>query len=427
MKTFQPLIIACLLMANVSCNNAKKSADLKRILEFRDEVAADLTGNLLPWWAAKTPDYVNGGFYGRIDWKDSVYTDANKGGVLHARILFAFSAAYRVTKDPAYLTIATRAKDYSLEYFIDKEFGGIIAELDYKGVPVNTDRYIYLHTYYIYAFSEYARATGDREALETAKALFETMEKHAFYPDANWYTEDFNRKWERVPRRIERDSEKTAVILVTRPPFIEAFTNLYRVWPEERMAQRLRFVLETFLDKIVNPNTNLLYYVIDKDWNSVSEVESWGHDIEAAWLFREAALALGDPQLLKRAEDASVKIARAVEKAIQPDGSFINIAGTGITGRETRSWWVQVEAINGYFDAWEISGEEKFLDYAINCWNYVRDHFIDKTNGGWFPSVGPDGEVRRSDKAANWTGPYHNSRMEIEIIERVERILHNNK
>ena len=424
MKKIQPLIILCLLMANISCNNAKKSADFKRILEFRDEVAADLTDNLLPWWSAKMPDYVNGGFYGRIDFQDSVIADADKGGVLNARILWTFSAAYRVTKDPAYLRLAARAKDYCIEYFIDKEFGGVYYTLDYKGVPKNTDRYIYVHTYFLYAFSEYARATGDKEALETAIALFETLEKNAFCQESNWYFEDFNREWEPQPRIVDRNTQNMALILVTRPPFIEAFTNLYRVWPEAKLAERLRFIVETFVDKIFDPNTNHLHYVIDKDWNSISEVESYGHDIEAAWLLREAALVLGDAQLLKRVEDVSVKIAEAVTKAIQPDGSLLNSTGTG-TGN--RSWWPQVEAIVGYFDAWEISGDEKFLDIAINCWNYTRDHFIDKTNGGWHSSLTPEGEVRRSDKAANWVCPYHTGRMEMEIMERVERLLHNKK
>ena len=166
-----------------------------------------------------------------------------------------------------------------------------------------------------------------------------------------------------------------------------------------------------------------LHYVIDKNWNVISEVESYGHDIEAAWLLRDAALALGDPQLLKRSEDASLKIAEAVKEAIQPDGTLIYEKDRA-TGRvnDSRSWWVQVETINGYFDAWEISGDEKFLDIVINCWNYTRDHFIDKTNGGWFTSVTSDGEVRRGDKAAQWVCPYHTGRMEMEIMERVERL-----
>ena len=377
MKKITTLIIVCLFIATAGCGNgktAKRSYDIKRLEALRDEVAADLTGNLLPWWSAKTPDYENGGFYGRIDFRDSVYTEANKSAILNARILWTYSAAYRVTGDTSYLRLATRAKDYSLEYFIDKEYGGVYYTLDYKGVPIRSDRYMYVHTYYLYAFSEYARATGDKIALETAKALFEVLEKHAFDTEANWYFENFTREWEPVPRRMDRNSEDMRLILVTRPPFMEAFTNLYRVWPEARMAERLRHIVETFLDKILDHNRYHLHFVIDRNWNVISEVESYGHDIEAAWLLREAALLLGDPQLLKRVEDASVKIIEVVTaKAIQLDGSLIYEKDRA-TGRinDSRSWWAQVETITGCIDAWEVSGDEKFLDIAINGIYYVK-------------------------------------------------------
>ena len=414
-------------MANISCNNDKKSADFKRISEFRDEVAADLIDNLLPWWATKTPDYVNGGFYGRIDINDSVYADANKSGVLNSRIMYTFAAAYRVTGDPAYLRIATRAKDYCIEYFIDKEFGAAYSTLDYKGVPINTGKQLYTNAYFIYGFAEYARATGDKEALEAAKAIFELFEKHAFDKEYNGYFENFTREWEKVQPRsgtsIDRKTQNTSLQILL------SYTNLYRAWPEARMAERLKNLIELFLDKIINPDTYHLHYVFDRYWNSTSEIESFGHDIEAAWFLRDAALLLGDPQLLKRVEDVAVKIAEAVSKYIQPDGSLI-YERDGATGRlnENRSWWTQVEAIVGYFDAYEISGNEKFLEIAINCWHYSRDNYIDKINGGWFTSVTPDGVIR-GDKAASSGGvcPYHNGRMSLEIMERVERILHNNK
>ena len=187
------------------------------------------------------------------------------------------------------------------------------------------------------------------------------------------------------------------------------------------MAERLRNLVELFLDKIINPDTYHLYYILDRHLNNISgDRVSNGHDIEAAWFLRDAALLLNDPKLLKRVEEASVKMAEAVENAMQPDGSILN---TNRTSNENRSWWPQTEAIVGYFDAWEISGEEKFLDYAINCWNYTRDHFIDRTNGGWFSRVSANGEAG-GDKAASSGGicPYHNGRMSLEIMERVERL-----
>ena len=423
MKTLQFLIIMCLIMASLSCRNVKTN-DFKRIEEFKNEVAADLTGNLLPWWSSKTVDYVNGGFYGRINMSDSVFIEADKAGIMNARILWAYSAAYRITKDTSYLRLATRAKDYCLNYFIDKEFGGAYYTLDYKGEPKNMVKHIYTNSYFIYGFTEYARATGDKEALEAAKAIFELIEKNAFDQKSNGYFEDFSREWERIHLRMLGTSDIDEKTQNTSLHIMEAYANLYRVWPEERMAECLKNLVDLFLDKIIDPHTYHLHYIMDKDWNSTSDIESYGHDIEAAWLLREAATLLGDSQLIKRVEEVAIKIAEAVEKAIQPDGSLI-YEKNRTTGHvnDNRSWWAQVETIVGYFDAWEISDSEKFLDYAINCWNYTRNHFIDQTNGGWFSSVSPDGEIRRGDKAGHWVCPYHNGRMSMEIIERVEKLL----
>ena len=423
MKIFKYLVIVCLLMANASCRN-EKTDDFKRIEEFKNEVAADLTGNLLPWWSKMTVDYDNGGFYGRVNMRDSVFIESDKAGIMNARILWTYSAAYRITKDTSYLRLATRAKNYCLEYFIDKEFGGAYYTLDYKGEPKNTVKHVYTNSFFIYAFSEYARATGDKESLEAAKAIFELIEKYAFDQESNGYFEVFNREWERVRlRMIGESSDRDEKTSNTSLHLMESFANLYRVWPEERMAARLRNMVELFLDKIIDPNTYHLINFLDRDWNRTSDVDSYGHDIECVWLLREAAMLLGDQQLIKRVENVSVKMAEAVEVAVQPDGSLVyeKDMATGHVN-ENRSWWAQVETIVGYFDAWEISGDEKFLDYSINCWNYTRDHFIDKTNGGWFSIIDPSDEVRRGDKAGHWTCPYHNGRMAMEIIERVERL-----
>ncbi len=395
-----------------------------RIDQLRNEVEANLKDNLLSWWSAKTVDYVNGGFYGRVNSKDSVIADADKGGILNARILWTYSAAYRVTGDTSYLRLATRAKDYNLKYFIDKEYGGAYFSIDSKGQPKSTVKQIYTNAFFIYGFAEYARATGDKEALEAAKAIFELFEKHALDKEANGYFEVFSRDWQRIRERmIGESSDKDEKTMNTSLHLMEAYANLYRVWPDPRMAESLKNMVELFLDRIIDKNTYHLINFMDREWNRTSDVDSYGHDIECSWLLHEAASLLGDEELLKRVEETSVKMAETVEEAIQPDGSIYyekDLASGHIN--KNRSWWAQVETIVGYFNAWEISGNEKFLDNSINCWSYTRDHFVDNVNGGWFPNVTDDGQVGRGDKAGHWICPYHNGRMCMEIIERVEKL-----
>ena len=154
-----------------------------------------LEKNILQFWLDKMQDHENGGFYGRIDGSGQLHPEAEKGAILNARILWSFSAAYRVLGKPEYLEAATRAKDYIIDHFVDEEFGGVYWSVDYKGNPLDTKKQFYAIGFAIYGLSEYARATGDREALDYALNLYECIEEHALDCEHNGYIEACTREW----------------------------------------------------------------------------------------------------------------------------------------------------------------------------------------------------------------------------------------
>ena len=150
---------------------------------MKREMQDVLQQNILPFWMERMVDRENGGFYGRIDGQGRLHPQAEKGAILNARILWAFAAAYRVMDDgtyrshESYLTMATRAKDYLVEHFIDKEYGGVYWSVDYQGRPLDTKKQFYAIGFAIYGLSEYVRATGDREALDYALKLYDSIEE----------------------------------------------------------------------------------------------------------------------------------------------------------------------------------------------------------------------------------------------------------
>ena len=143
--------------------------------ELKIEVQKILEQNILPFWLDNMVDYENGGFYGRITGEGILEPWANKGGILNGRILWTFSAAFRVLHNPDYLEAAKRAKDYILHNFYDVEYGGTYWEVDYKGNPTDTKKQFYELGFMLYGLSEFYRATGDEEALEYSIRLFDTM------------------------------------------------------------------------------------------------------------------------------------------------------------------------------------------------------------------------------------------------------------
>ena len=154
-----------------------------------------LQQNILCFWLEKMQDHEHGGFYGRIDADEVLHPEAEKGAILNARILWSFSAAYRVLGNPEYLEAATRAKDYIIDHFIDKEYGGVYWSLDYLGNPLDTKKQFYAIGFVIYGLTEYARATGDREALDYALQLYDCIEEHALDRERNGYIEACTREW----------------------------------------------------------------------------------------------------------------------------------------------------------------------------------------------------------------------------------------
>lgn len=419
---------------------------------MRQEMQDVLENNILHFWQTKMVDHENGGFYGRIDGHEVLHPEAEKGAILNARILWTFSAAYRVMKKPEYLETATYAKEYFIEHFLDKEYGGVYWSVDSKGQPLNTRKQFYAIGFAIYGLSEYARATGDREALDYALQLYDCIEEHALDREQNGYIEATARDWQPIAdMRLSELDANFPKSQNTHLHIIEPYTNLLRCLKEMHAQEScdyvpvlgsvlpigvsvpmetmisveasLRNLIDIFTDKILNPVTHHLDLFFEMDWTrGAGHLESYGHDIECSWLMHEAALVLGDEKVLRKVEDIVRIVAKASEKGLRPDGSMIHEANLD-TGHvdDDLHWWVQAENVVGWFNLWQHFGDEEALERAERCWTYIKEQLIDWENGEWHWSRRPDGSLNLDDdKAGFWKCPYHNGRMCLEIIERTE-------
>ena len=388
---------------------------------MKREMRDVLTQNILRFWLDRMTDRENGGFYGRIDNSGVLHPEAEKGAILNARILWSFSAAYRVLGDPEYLEAATRAKDYIIDHFIDKEYGGVYWSVDYLGRPLDTKKQFYAIGFAIYGMSEYARATGDREALDYALQLFDCIEEHAFDPEHNGYIEACTREWgEIADMRLSELDANFPKSQNTHLHIIEPYANLYRCLKVPKVEAALRNIIGIFTDRILNPKTHHLDLFFEMDWTrGAGHLESYGHDIECSWLMHEAALVLGDKEVLAKVEPIVREVAKASEKGLRPDGSMIHEANldTGYVDDDLH-WWVQAENVVGWFNLYRYFGDETALERAGRCWDYIKSQLIDYEHGEWYWSRHADGTLNTvDDKAGFWKCPYHNSRMCLEILE----------
>ena len=389
---------------------------------MKKEMQDVLENNILRFWLDKMVDTENRGFYGQMTGTGHLMKDADKGGILSARILWAFSAAYRVLRKPEYLMAATRMKDYILEHFYDKQYGGTYWSVDFLGRPNDTKKQFYAIGFMIYGLSEYVRATGDNEALQYAIRLFECIETHSLDRMHNGYIEACTRNWGVIEdMRLSELDANYPKSQNTHLHIIEPYTNLFRVWKDAALEKALRNLIYIFTDKILNPETFHLDLFFENDWTrGAGHLESYGHDIECAWLLHEAALVLGDDEVLAKVEPIVIRVAKASEKGLNPDGSMIHEANLD-TGHvdDDLHWWVQAETVVGFADIYQYFGDAEAWQKALRCWQYIKNQLIDWQNGEWYWSRHRDGTLNtRDDKAGFWKCPYHNSRMCLELIER---------
>ena len=382
------------------------------------EVMENLRTNILPYWTDRMTD-PRGGFYGRRDGNDRLDPDAPKGAILNARILWAFSAAYRVTGDNAYLEAATRAKREIIDRFYDSEYGGIYWSVSADGKPLDTKKQFYAIGFAIYGLSEYARATGDTEALDYAVRLFHDIEDHSRDRIHGGYIEALTRDWQPIAdMRLSEKDANASKTMNTHLHIIEPYTNLLRVWPDPELKEATRELLGIFLDKIAAPQwRGHLGLFFDDSWHRSDGIISYGHDIEASWLLLETAQVLADEALLARTLDATKHIADAALRGRRTDGSMIYERHADGSFDNDRHWWVQAETVVGYYNLFRYFGDRGALQHSIDCWEFIKRHLTDDVHGEWFWSLRADGSLNRDDdKAGFWKCPYHNGRMCIELL-----------
>ena len=393
--------------------------------ELRKKVETELRSNILSFWLKYAIDDEFGGFRGQISNDLTIDPRADKGLILNARILWTFSKAFSVYRNPVYLAAARRAYEYLVRYFWDQQFGGVYWMVDFEGQPTDTKKRIYGQAFTVYALAEYYHATGDAEILARALRLVENIEAAGHDAQHGGYLETYERDWTlAVDQRlsdVDMDEKKS---MNTHLHLMEGYAALLRFHEDSTVRLRLRELIEVFLNHIVDPITHHFILFFDEQWWPKSEKISFGHDIEGSWLLCEAAEVLGDHDILKRVRAIAVKMAQAVfEQGLGADGGLLYEADpTGIIDTD-KHWWPQAEAVVGFFNAYQLSGLQHFLNSAEKSWAFIDKCIVDHKHGEWFWLVSQSGVPCAGHyKVDPWKCPYHNSRACFEVMERVDAL-----
>ena len=387
---------------------------------MKDEIKEHLLGTIIPFWKALR-DREYGGYYGFMDQDLKVEKKAVKGCILNSRILWFFSNAYTLLRDESLLDEARHGFDFMKKHCMDRENGGIFWSVTFEGRPEDETKHTYNQAFAIYALSSYYESSGDKEALSMAKELFHIIEEKC--TDGIGYREAFDRKFQ----EIENDKLSENGIIAQRTMnallhVFEAYTELYRAAGMAEVKERLMWILDTFAEKVYNPELHRQEVFFDTEMNSLIDLHSYGHDIEAAWLIDRGVEILGEEKYEEKMTPITKDLTRQIYEKAFDGHSLANECEKGVVDSR-RIWWVQAETVVGFLNGWQKEpGKREYLDAAQNQWEFIENYVIDKREGSeWFHEVTQEGVPYQGGPIVEpWKCPYHNGRMCLEVIKRCE-------
>lgn len=376
---------------------------------------------ILPFWK-KLKDDEFGGYYGYVDFDLNVDKKAVKGCILNSRILWFFSNACLTLKDGSLLKYAEHAYDFMKNHCFDAENGGIFWSLNYDGTPCDTTKHTYNQAFAIYALSTYYAASGDKEALALADGLYNIIENKM--KDELGYLEAFTIDF--TPESNEKLSENGVMAEKTMNTLLhvfEAYTECVRVSGHEGMRKQLYFMLDIIAEKIYNPELKRQEVFFDREYRPLIDLHSYGHDIESAWLVDRCLDVLKDDGLSEKISPITKALTEKIYERAYREHSLLNECENGVDDTK-RIWWVQAEAVVGFYNGYQRTGDEKYKKAAEDIFCFIEDKLTDKRAGSeWYWCLNAEENFLPTSKqpiVEPWKCPYHNGRMCMELMNRAD-------
>lgn len=365
---------------------------------------------------------------------------AVKGCILNSRILWFFSNAYLSlggASQPGKENGADGLREYAdwayrflRDKCVDAQRGGVYWSLDYRGEPEDTTKHTYNQAFAVYALSSYFRAYHDWEALELAERLIGVIEVRCF--DEQGYREALDVAFRPVANdKLSENGVMADRTMNTLLHVLEAYTEYLlacreaqrqvgarRDW-QQAVTGKLYWILDLVAERVYNPERRRQEVFFNLSMESLIDLHSYGHDIEAAWLIDRCLEVLGDEGLTRRMSPILRSLEAEVYEKAYAHHSLANECERGVVD-EKRVWWVQAEGVVGFYNASQKTGERRYLEAAEDIWGFIRVHLVDvRPEGEWFWYTDADGNPALEKPIVEpWKCPYHNGRMCMEIMRR---------
>jgi len=451
MKIIKILVFNLLIFIDLGCASAIKEEDKKLI----NQIEKSLRYDLLNAWYPVSLDTVYGGFLSDFtyNWQPKGYQ--NKMLVTQTRHIWTASEASMFYGEDRYRKIAEHGFLFLKDKMWDKKYGGFYMQLNRKGEYTDSNfggyKIAYGNAFAIYALASYYKMSGDTSALNLARKTFMWLNRHSYDPAYKGYFNILSRDGSWLsPDTDNASGARTSYLSATNWKdqntsihLLEAFTELYKVWPDSSLHDCLLEMLVLIRDTIMNKK-GFLGLFFERDWTPVSFRDSsdavreanyyydhisFGHDVETAYLMLEASHVLEIESDTKTVTCARKMVDHALANGWDNDKGGFYDAGYYINGSDyvsiinnAKIWWVQAEGLNALLLMAKLfPQEDKYYDAFRKQWAYINKYLIDHKNGGWYEEgLDNSPDKLKARKASDWKVDYHNARALMNSIKMLK-------
>lgn len=450
-RTCTILLISVLCLAAACQTKEAKKTDLhspEERLALADSLEHLLRTLTLDKWYPQAVDTEYGGFLSGFTYDFQPTDNQDKFIVTQARHTWTNAkAAMRYPEVDHYRTIAEHGFRFLRDVMWDKEHGGFHQLVDRQGnVKAQGGREIktaYGNAFGIYALAAYYAATEDTAALNLAKKAFLWLEDHSHDPVHKGYFQHLEADGTVVIRTddVESTAETGYKDQNSSIHLLEAFTELYAVWPDSLLRERLEEMLLLIRDVIVTPKGYLTLF-LTPDWKPISfrdsteevimkhhglDHVSFGHDVETAFLMLEASHVLGIENDVQTHTIAKRMVDHALENGwdeqvggFYDEGYYFRDADTIRIIRDTKNWWAQAEGLNSLLMMSKLYPEDphNYYEKFYKLWRYADTYLIDHEHGDWYSGgIDKQPQFKTANKGGIWKGIYHHYRSMTQCID----------
>jgi mannose/cellobiose epimerase-like protein (N-acyl-D-glucosamine 2-epimerase family) len=398
--------------------------DAAPLAEHARDFRRQLVNQIMPYWYDTTVDELRGGYL-LADSVEGRGVARDKQLVSQSRMVWGFSHAHlKGLGDGArdYVTAARKGYLFLLAHFEDRRHGGFYWKTDLEGKALNPCKFLYGQAFVVYAMVEFHRATGERDALDRALALYRTIQKQMHDPKDGGWIEHTEADW----RPLKRGDPRNEVEVVgyksanAHLHWMEALAELYEATRDPDVRGSLEEALRINREYFYPADAGQSCFHRLPDWGVVKEVASaglsYGHNVEFAWLMIRAEEVLGRGPSW---DHFGAHIEHALKYGYDHErgGLFNRGVGDEPASDTSKVWWVQAEMMAALTDAIRHRPTPEHRLALEKLVHFVQAHGTDRRDGIWLDTVAADGRPLRTGKAHNWKTSYHDVRAMVKFVE----------